>query len=263
MIRSDVSLSSQIRRAKDFADLHIKGDPLILYNIWDAGSANAVQETGAKAVATGSWSVAGAQGYPDGEKLPLDFLLMIVTRIVESVNVPLSVDFEGGYATEPEELAANVAKILGTGAIGINFEDQLVGSSGLYDIKIQSDRIKAIRSMADEAGIPLFINARTDLFLKEKDRNKHKDLIGEAKDRVAAYAEAGASSFFVPALFNTELINDVCANTELPVNVMKLDNSLSNKQLADCGVARISYGPGPFRQAMQWIAQKSQVAISD
>ncbi len=262
MTKTDIPQSSQVKRAEDFATLHVKGDPIILFNIWDAGTARAVQDTGAKAVATGSWSVAGAQGYPDGEKLPLDFLLMIVTRIVETINIPLSVDFEGGYATEPEDLAANVAKILGAGAIGINFEDQVVGGAGLYDIKIQSDRIKAIRSMADEAGMPLFINARTDLFLKEKDRSKHKDLVGEVKDRAAAYAEAGASSFFVPALFDADLIKDVCANTQLPVNVMKLDDSLSNKQLADCGVARISYGPGPFRQSMQWIAEESQAAIS-
>src|SRR6185312_14384068 len=114
---------SQIDKAVRFAELHTKGNPLVLYNVWDAGSANAVTEAGAPAVATSSWSVAEAQGYHDGEDIPLDLALQIITRIADTVDVPVSADFEGGYSDDHAMLAENVARLLDTGIVGINFED--------------------------------------------------------------------------------------------------------------------------------------------
>ena len=164
---------TQTDKARLFAGLHVKGDPVILYNIWDAGGAKAIADAGAKAVATGSWSVADAQGFKDGEDIPLDFLLTLVSRIAASVDVPLTVDFEGGYAEDPESLGKNISRVIDTGAVGVNFEDQRVGGSGLHDPKVQHERIRAIRQAAEASGIPFFINARTDLFLKERARDKH------------------------------------------------------------------------------------------
>ena len=168
---------SQIEKSRRFASLHEKGAPLILYNIWDAGTAKAAEEAGAKAVATGSWSVAAAQGYGDGEKIPLSLLLTIVQRIASTVALPVSVDFEGAYGTTPEDVAESTRQLLGTGAIGMNVEDRIVGGDGLYDIAVQSARLAAIRQAATQAGVPLFINARTDLFLRESDRSRHPALV--------------------------------------------------------------------------------------
>jgi 2-methylisocitrate lyase-like PEP mutase family enzyme len=171
---------NQSDKAKAFAAIHQKGMPVVLYNIWDAGTAKAVAEGGAKALATGSWSVAAAQGYADGQKLPMAVLIDTAKAIAASTDLPLSVDFEGAYSEEPEGAAANVAKVIEAGAIGINFEDQIVGGNGLHPAEKQAAKIKAIRAMSDARGIPFFINARTDLFLADGDQSKHAGLADEA-----------------------------------------------------------------------------------
>ncbi|WP_299771410.1 isocitrate lyase/phosphoenolpyruvate mutase family protein [uncultured Tateyamaria sp.] len=252
---------SQADKAAAFAALHIPGTPVVIYNIWDAGTAKAVTGAGAKALATGSWSVAEAQGYPDGENIPLDDLLAIATRIVNSTDLPVSIDFEGGYTADPEPLAANITALIGTGAIGLNFEDQVVGSSDLYPIDTQAARIKAIRAAADAAGVPLFINARTDLFLKAKP-DTHATHLVEAKERGAAYAEAGASGFFIPGLTDHGMISDICDASSLPVNVMMRGALSSIAEVAALGVARASYGPGPFAQSMTQVAEGYSAAAA-
>ncbi|PCJ06442.1 MAG: phosphonomutase [Rhodobacteraceae bacterium] len=247
----------QSKKAQDFAALHVPGDPLVLYNIWDAGSAAAVTKAGAAAVATGSWSVAGAQGYGDGEQIPLSLLVQIVERISQSVEVPLSVDFEGGYAAGGAALTSNVAQIIAAGAVGINFEDQIIGGTGLYGIDDQSNRLRAVRA----AGSDLFINARTDLFLKQKDTHQHAALLEEAIQRAKAFAAAGASGFFVPGLTDLDLIAQICEASPLPVNVMMRGEGMTRSAVAKAGVARASYGPQPFVDAMQALADRFQ-AIS-
>lgn len=248
-------------KAETFCSLHVKGTPLVLYNIWDAGSAKAVAEAGAKALATGSWSVAAAQGYGDGQAVPLDLLTTIVARIAATTELPLSVDFEGGYADEPEAVAANVQRIANAGAIGINFEDQRVGATGLHTPGQQSARISAIRNAMDRRGLDLFVNARTDLFLKEADRENHATLVAEAILRAKAYADAGASGFFVPGLTHEGLIAEICEAVPLPVNVMVTASTPPAKRLAELGVSRISHGPGPYRQAMQRLTDAASAAF--
>lgn len=240
----------QKEKATAFAALHQKGNPVIIYNIWDAGTAKAVADAGAEALGTGSWSVAAAQGYADGENLPMEALLSTAKSIASAVELPLSVDFEGGYAEDPAELAKNVAKVIDAGAIGINFEDQVVGGSGVYPISRQAERIRAIRSLADSRGIPLFINARTDLFLQEGDRTKHVALLDEAVARARAYADAGGNGFFAPGLADEELIRKFCEASPVPVNIMMMPGVSAPKRLGELGVARVSYGPGPYRAMM-------------
>jgi 2-methylisocitrate lyase-like PEP mutase family enzyme len=240
----------QKEKATAFAALHQKGNPVIIYNIWDAGTAKAVADAGAKALGTGSWSVAAAQGYADGENLPMEALLSTAKSIASAVELPLSVDFEGGYAEDPAELAGNVAKVIDAGAIGVNFEDQVVGGSGVYPISRQAERIRAIRSLADSRGIPLFINARTDLFLQEGDRTKHAALLDEAVARARAYADAGGNGFFAPGLADEELIRKLCEASPVPVNIMMMPGVSAPKRLGELGVARVSYGPGPYRAMM-------------
>ena len=243
--------AEQLQKAKDFQALHIKGSPLVLYNIWDAGGAAALAAEGDKAVATGSASVAMAHGYKDGEDIPLDLVLTIAKCITGSVSIPVSIDFEGAYAAEPDGVKTNAKRLIEAGAVGCNFEDQIVGGEGLYSIEDQSARIAAMKAAADELGLDFFINARTDLFLKQPDPTKHANLIPEALDRASVYAEAGASGFFIPALSDADLIARLCDEVSLPVNIYKMKGVPDNEQLASLGAARISYGPGPYRQAIK------------
>ncbi len=237
-------------RARAFAALHNPGTPLVLYNIWDAGSATAIAKAGAQALATGSWSVAAAQGYGDGEDIPLDLLLQIVTRITATCDLPLTVDFEGGFAQAAESLTQNARKLVDTGAVGVNFEDQIIGGAGLYSVAEQAGRIAAMRA----ANADYFINARTDLFLKETDTEKHAGLVDQALERAEAYAKAGASGFFVPGLTDATLIAGITAGAPLPVNVM-MRGGMSLSAMAQAGVARASYGPGPYAKAMKQLGE--------
>src|SRR3954454_19016208 len=156
----------QIEKAKRFSELHIRGAPLVLYNAWDAGSAKSILTAGAQAIATSSWSVAEAQGYRDGEAIPIELVEQIVGRITATVEAPVTVDFEGGYSEDDGELADNISRLLDTGVVGVNFEDRVVKGAGLYEIDRQARRISAIRKAAEQKGVELFINARTDVFFE-------------------------------------------------------------------------------------------------
>lgn len=246
---------NQAQKAARFAKLHVKGDPVLLYNAWDAGSAAAIHRAGAKAIATGSWSVARAQGFSDGQDIPLEFLEQIVGRIAGAVDVPVSVDFEGGYSENDQQLARNISRLLKLGIVGINFEDRIVKGPGLYSIDRQARRIEVIRRAATKSGINLFINARTDVFFQAKDAAK---AVGDALDRSKAYAAAGASSFFVPGLTDPKLIARICAGSGLPVNVMMMDGVPTVKQLARLGVARVSYGPIPYVRTIAALTRDAQ-----
>jgi len=241
----------QFKKADEFAALHVKGEPVILYNAWDAGSAKAIIGAGAKAIATSSWSVAAALGYEDGEDLPLSLAEHIVRGIAANVDVPVTVDFEGGYSDNDQKLASNIAKLLELGVIGINFEDRVVKGTGLYSIDRQAKRIAAIRQAAEQKGIPFFINARTDVFLGNGGD------VEEALRRAHAYAAAGASGFFTPGVTDPALIQRIAEEAELPVNVMVMEGVPSNDKLAKLGVARVSYGPIPYIETMEALQRRA------
>ncbi|HEV8593158.1 MAG TPA: isocitrate lyase/phosphoenolpyruvate mutase family protein [Pyrinomonadaceae bacterium] len=244
-------MANQIERAKSFAQLHIKGDPLILFNAWDAGTAKAAQEIGSKAIATGSYAVALANGFEDGEKVPMEFVLANLTRIVASVDIPVTLDFEGGYSREQDKLAENVTEVIRAGAIGINFEDRIVAGEGLYCIEEQAARISAMRDAADASGIPLFINARCDVVLSLDTSTHNESHLEQMIERAAAYAEAGASGFFAPGLVNPDFIGRLVDASPIPVNILVWPGVPSSRTLADLGVARISYGGGAYRTTME------------
>lgn len=242
-------------KATRFRDLHIKGDPIILYNAWDPGSAKAIAAAGAPAIATSSWAIAEAHGYRDGEDIPLELADQIIARIADNVDIPVSADFEGGYTDNDDELAINITRLLNHGIVGINFEDRLVKGQGLYDIDRQSARITAIRNAATQAGVDLFINARTDLFLGQG--NDPSATINQALDRANAYAAAGASGYFIPGLQEEHLIAHIVDKAPLPINVMVMDGVPSNDCLAQIGVARISYGAAPYIAALDVIGKEA------
>ena len=242
-----------------FAALHVSGDPLILFNAWDAGSAQAVAKAGAKAVATGSASVAMANGFGDGQEVPLEFALENAKRIVESVDLPVTVDFEGAYSADPHEGARNIVRLADTGAVGCNFEDQVVGGEGLHPVAVQAERIAAARAAV---GPDFFINVRTDLFLKAPQETHDEAMLDEAIARVRAYAEAGASGFFVPMLGNLDFLRRLCAESPVPVNFMIYPGCPSNAEVAATGVARISHGPFPYMELMGRFEQMAREAIA-
>jgi 2-methylisocitrate lyase-like PEP mutase family enzyme len=239
-----------------FAALHVPGNPVILYNIWDAGSAQAVIAAGAKALATGSHPVADANGWPDGEQVPIDFALANAARIVAATELPVTVDFEGAYSADPEQGAANVARLKAMGAVGCNFEDQVIGGEGLHPIGVQAKRIAAIRGAV---GADFFINARSDLLLKTQE---HGDaLIEQVIARGKAFADAGASGFFVPRLADPAQVARVVAEVPLPLNLIAFPGAPDKQIWADAGVARISHGPFPHRALMAKLTEMAKAAI--
>lgn len=256
-------MTDQITQAEQFAALHKKGDPVILYNIWDPGSAAAVRDAGAKAIATGSAPVAMAQGFTDGQNVPIEAALDNARRIVAAVDLPVTLDFEGGYAESPAEIATNVRRALGAGVIGFNFEDQIVGTKDLYDTETQAARVAAVREGCDAEGIPAFINARTDIFLKAHPDTHDEAMLDDALSRALAYAEAGASGFFAPGLKDEAMIARLCAETGLPVNIIALPGTPDTPKLAELGVARVSYGPVPYREMLGWLQDKAKQALQN
>lgn len=248
----------QRQRARAFAALHVKGDPLILFNIWDAGSAKAVAEAGARALATGSWAVAAAHGLRDSEALPMTESIANLKRITDAVTLPVTLDFEGAYAVEPNDVADNVAWVASGGGIGVNFEDQVVGGNGLYPLKDQAARIAAIRN---RTGDDFFINARTDIFLKANPETHDEAMLDTAIERGRAYAEAGASGFFAPGLMDEALIARLCEAVAIPVNIMVFPGVPTAKRLGELGVARLSHGTGPYQLAMKALGAAAKAAF--
>jgi len=239
-----------------FAALHEPGNPVILYNIWDVGSALAVAGAGAKALATGSHPVADANGWPDGQHVPIDFALANARRIVDSTDLPVTVDFEGGYGIEPDEVAGNVGRLADAGAVGCNFEDQVIGGEGVHALDLQVRRIAAIRRAVGDS---FFINARTDLFLKTQTYDDA--LVDQVVERGKAFADAGASGFFVPRLSDPAQIERVVREVPLPLNVIAFPGAPDKKVWADAGVARISHGPFPHRALMATLTETARAAI--
>ena len=248
--------SNQSQKFEAFAALHVPGDPVVLYNIWDVGSAHAVVAAGAKALATGSHPVADANGWPDGQLVPIDFALANARRIVEAVELPLTVDFEGAYSTDPLQAGENVALLAQTGAVGCNFEDQVIGGEGVHPLDLQRHRIKVIRR---EVGNDFFINARTDLFLKFDSRDDA--LVNQVIERGKAFADAGASGFFVPRLADPGQIERVVREVSLPLNVIAFPGAPPKAEWAAAGVARISHGPFPHRALMAQLTEAARIAI--
>ena len=240
-----------------FAALHVPGRPLILYNIWDVGSAQAVVAAGAKALATGSHPVAVANGWPDGEQVPIDFALANARRIIAAIDLPVTVDFESAYSVDPEEGASNVSRLKEAGAVGCNFEDQVIGGEGLHSLDLQGSRIAAIRRLV---GDDFYINARTDLLLKTE---THDDtLIDAVIERGKTFAGAGASGFFVPRLTDPRHIERVVREVPLPLNVIAFPGAPDKQIWAEAGVARISHGPFPHRALMAKLSEMATAAIN-
>lgn len=228
-----------------FRALHQTSSPLFLPTAWDAASAVLAAQTGAKAVGTSSAALAWSLGFADGGHLPSDVLCEAITRIVARLHVPLSVDIEDGYISDAEKVAVLVKRLHALGVVGINIED------GEQSPSVLAEKITAIKQACGEQ---IFINARTDVFLRGLASGEAA--IQETARRAAVYTEAGADGLFVPGVEDVATIAIVVANSSLPVNVMSAANPENMQTLTQAGVSRISFGPHLFLHAYQAYGQQ-------
>lgn len=240
-------MKSQKDQAQRFRSLHQPGNPFVIFNAWDAGSAKVVAQSGAEAIGTGSWSVAAAFGYEDGEKVPFELVVANLERIVNAVELPVTLDLEAGYG----DIVKCVQAAIAGGAIGFNYEDGRIGADGLEPVNEHAQRIRQARATADSIVLGVFLNARTDMFLRAKPDAHSDEMVEEALMRAHAYARAGADGLFVPGLSDPAKIKRICERSPLPVNIMGKPGVTKRSELAKLGVARISYGPFPYRLAME------------
>ncbi|MGH7694741.1 MAG: isocitrate lyase/PEP mutase family protein [Gemmatimonadaceae bacterium] len=252
----------QTHKAELFRALHVPGKPLVLFNVWDAGSAKAVAAGGAKAIATGSWSVAHANGFDDGEQMPLDLALENLRRIVSATDLPVTIDLESGYADTAAGVGATIGLSIDAGAVGCNLEDSFPADGSLRKTADQVARVRSARQAASAANSGFFINARTDVFFQQRPEQHNEAMLAEAIERARAYAEAGADGLFVPGLADVALIARLVEASPLPLNIMVSAARPPLRALAECGVARVSHGPGPYRMAMKALEEAARVAFA-
>ena len=253
-------VADQTRRSEEFRELHVRGKPLVLFNVWDAGSARAVAASGAKAIATSSWSVGNANGFADGERIPRDLAIDNLRRIVNATDLLVTIDLESGYGDAPEFVGRTIRLAIDAGAIGCNLEDSFPANGKLRETVDQADRIRCARQTADAANIPFFINARTDIFFQRPPEQHNEAMLVDAMDRARAYAEAGADGFFVPGLADITLIAHLARASPLPLNIMVADSTPPLRKLAEHGVARVSHGPRPYLVAMKALEEAARAA---
>ncbi|WP_334161528.1 isocitrate lyase/PEP mutase family protein [Phenylobacterium sp.] len=238
---------SRTDAAETFHALHRGPEILVLPNAWDAASAALMADAGAKAVATSSAAVAWAHGYPDGDALPMEKVVATVAEIARVVDAPVTCDFEGGYTDDLAALAGNIARVVDAGAVGINFED------GGRDPDLHARKIEAARRAAEKAGVDLFINARTDVYLRGLAQGEAAE--AETVRRAGLYAAAGASGIFTPGASDEALIGRLAQAIALPLNIMLLPGLAPAARLQALGVRRLSSATAPFRLAYATLAK--------
>ncbi|PRD57199.1 isocitrate lyase/PEP mutase family protein [Sphingobacterium gobiense] len=229
-----------------FKQLHQEKSILILGNVWDAQSAKVAQDAGFTALGSSSHAIANLLGYEDGEQISIDEILFMVERIVKAVDIPVSVDFEAGYADDPDTVAEHVQQLADIGVVGINLEDGKVisGKRKLLDAPLLADKIRAIKAATPD----IFINARADTYTTE-----HPQALEESIRRAALYQEAGADGLFIPLVETKEDIEKLVASTQLPLNVFLSDKLPDLETLHQWGVKRLSHGAKIY----EWLVAKN------
>lgn len=242
-------------RNSDAAAFHaLHNDFLILPNAWDAASARMTQELGAKAIATSSAAVAWAHGFADGHHFPVSKLVTVVEEIARVVNVPITTDAEGGYDDDPRRTAENITALINVGAVGVNIED----GKQPHDLHVK--KIEAIRAAAEKAGVNLFINARTDVYLKKL--VAPEAALEETLKRARALKAAGASGLFVP-MAATDQIAAIAEGAGLPLNLMAVPGLPSADELKALGVKRLSAATSVFNAAMAGAREAAEDFLRD
>jgi len=245
------------RKAKIFRELHFGETLLILPNIWDPLGAALLEELGYPAIATASASIAYTHGMPDGENIRFSELINILAKIVLSVNIPVTADIESGYANNRAELQENIRLIVQSGVVGINIEDYDLIHRKLFPVEVHCKRLKIVRETAEAMGVSLFINARTDVFVKGTEWKTSEAKWEEAVKRGKAYLEAGADGFYPIMLSDKKEITTLVAEIPGPVNILAGPGIPDIKALKEIGVARLSLGPGFLKTAIRAMKQSA------
>lgn len=243
------ALEQQRKKAVELRALHSGGEILLLPNVWDVASARIMEEAGFPAIATTSAGIAFALGYPDGEKIPREEMLAVIARIARALNVPVTADVESGYGPAPEDAARTAQAVIEAGAVGMNLEDS-PGELGqpLAELPRQLEKIRAVRETADRLGIPLVLNARTDVYLLQVGDPANR--YDETVRRLAAFRDAGADCVFAPGLRDPPTISRLVSDLRCAVNILAGPGSPSVPELRRLGVARVSLGSGAMRATL-------------
>ena len=243
------SWQEQRDKAEAFRALHRGPRALVLLNIWDAASARIVEHSGAAALASSSAGIAFAQGYADGQRISGEEMLAVVARIARTVKVPVTADAEGGYGDTPEAATRTARAVIAAGAVGMNLEDARDDAQHpLAELPLQLESIAAVREAARTAGVPLVLNARTDVYLKEVGPADRR--YDEAVRRLAAFRDAGADCVFAPGVRDAETIARLVRELRCPLNILAGPGSPTVPELEKLGVARISVGSSAMRATL-------------
>jgi len=242
----NASIDQLVTQCATLRELHQRGNPIVLPNVWDAASARAVVAADYRVVATSSGAVAWSLGFEDHQRAPVDEMFAAAARIVAAVDVPVTVDAEAGYGLAPAEL---VERLRAVGAAGMNLEDTDHETGTLRPIDDHAAWLRAVRSAAADAGVPLVINARVDSFLVDRDRDQTSS-VDDAVTRANAYLAAGADCVY-PILLGEPSARDAFIDAvDGPVNLLSWPGGASVAELAAAGAARISFGGTLHRVVM-------------
>lgn len=244
-------------QARVLTSLHVRGDPIVLPNAWDASSAWVIARAGAKAIATSSAACAWSIGRADGNVMSRGEALGQIRRIASAVDVPVTADVETGYGDDAD-LAESIREVVDAGAVGVNLEDS--GADPLYPIDVAARRIATARQAADEIGVPVHINARVDVFFAQV--GEPGDRLRLTRQRAAAYIAAGASSIFVPGVRDLETIRALAAGIDAPINILAGAGAASVSELAAAGVGRISVGSSLNLTMLQILSETTEKLLS-
>jgi 2-methylisocitrate lyase-like PEP mutase family enzyme len=236
-----------------FLQLHAGPDPLLLGNIWDVNSAKLFEKAGYKAIGTSSQAVASSLGYEDGEHMPFDTLLQLAEQVVKSVDIPVTIDIEGGFSRSVAGIIDHIEKLHDAGVAGINLEDTVLdGSRMLQSVTAFQKTLTSVANHLCRKNLKIFLNIRTDGFLLGM-----PDALAETLGRLSGYKDAGANGIFVPCITDIDDIKVVAAATDLPVNVMCMPSLPNFGELKAAGVRRISMGPFVY----SYITRKAAEAV--
>jgi 2-methylisocitrate lyase-like PEP mutase family enzyme len=250
-------MAQEQAKAASFRVLHSGREILLLPNVWDVASARLIEESGFKAAATSSAGIAFSLGYPDGQRISREQMLVVIARIAKAVRVPVTADVEAGYGKTPEDAGRTARAVVEAGAVGMNLEDAIGDSpSVLVELPLQLEKIRAVREMASRLRIPLVLNARTDMYLLQiGDPAERYD---ETVRRLSAFREAGADCVFAPGLRDAPTIGRLVADLKCPVNILAEPGSPSVPELSKLGVARVSLGSATMRATVGCLRRIAQ-----
>lgn len=237
--------------------MHTGTSAVVLANVWDVASARIIEEAGFPAIATTSAGIAFAQGFPDGQKIPADQMITAIAQIAANVRVPVTADVESGYGQRSEDAGRTARNVIEAGAVGMNFEDATgIADHPLTELSQQLERIRAIRETANQLGVPLLLNARTDVYLLQIGEPARR--YDEAVRRLAAFRDTGADCVFVPGVRDAETIRRIVADLQCPVNILAVPGTPSVPELVKLGVKRISLGSGPMRASLGFLRKLAE-----